>query len=134
MIDEALRSLLIADGTVNGLVGSRIYPLIAPRTATLPLVIFQRISAVRDASHTSTSGAGLVEATYQFAGLAPTYSAAKTLTEAVRDALDQYRGTSEGVSIDAIHAESDFDGYNEPPDVAERSFARYQQMTVWYLE
>ncbi len=46
-LETDLRAALIADGDFSTLVGSRVYPDIAPQEASRPYVVYQRVSARR---------------------------------------------------------------------------------------
>lgn len=47
---KALRARLIADATMTGLVGNRIYPGRAPQKTAMPYIVYHRISTVRAAT------------------------------------------------------------------------------------
>lgn len=81
MISGAFRSLLVADPNVYGQVSTRIYPMQAPESAGLPLIIYQRVSETTDADL-------LIHSTrMQVDCYATTYDAALQLAEDVRRAL-----------------------------------------------
>ena len=103
MIEESTRAVLIADGTVSGLIGTRVYPLKMPQPATMPSVVYMRISGPRDVSLDGASGSGRARLRYNC--WAETYSGAKTLLEAVRAALDGISG--------AVAATSETDFYDD---------------------
>ena len=132
VIEEALVAILQADATVSGLVNDRIYPLVAPVGAELPAITYQRISGVR--METLQGPTGLAAPRFQFSCLANTYSQAKSLANAVRQALDGYSGTVNGVVIDSILCKNEQDGFNAADDENEESYLVYVDMTVWHHE
>jgi hypothetical protein len=48
VIEEAIRTLLLADATVAGLVATRVYSGVMPQRATFPLVTLQKIDKLSD--------------------------------------------------------------------------------------
>jgi len=132
VIEEALVSILAADGTVSGLVGTRIYPLVVPQNPTLPAVVYQRISGVRE--HTHDEVGDLARPRFQFTSIATTYSAAKALANAVREALDNYSATKLSVVIDAIFVENEIDVFNLSEDQGDNTYGVLVDATVWHHE
>lgn len=96
-LEEALYARLSGFAGLSALVGSRIYPLRAPQTAALPLVVFQRISTIRWSAFGSDTG--LARPRIQVTAWATTAMAAKSVKEQVRAALQRWRGTVAGVEI-----------------------------------
>lgn len=89
-IEEDARAVLIADGTVAALIAARVYPMRLPQPATLPAVVYMRISGPRDISLSGASGSGRARIRYNC--WAETYDGAKELLVAVRDAIDGISG------------------------------------------
>lgn len=80
--------------------GCDAYPLVAPESAPLPFVTYARSSTAREGS----LAAPLPEpvppvATFTVEIYATTYMAAKQLADSVREALHNFNGTAEGVTI-----------------------------------
>ena len=48
-LETGIYSVLTSDGTVSGLVGTRVYPDIMPQGVTYPAITYQRVSTVRTA-------------------------------------------------------------------------------------
>lgn len=132
VIEELLRARLIADATVGGLVGQRVYPVVAPAKATLPAITYQRISGMRVQSHDGPTG--LARPRFQFACMAKTYSGAKTLANAVRRCLDGYGGTTDGVRAFVILLQMEMDVYSYEDDEAASSFTVLVDFVVWHSE
>jgi len=108
VIEEALYSHLAADGGVSALVGNRIYPIEAPQQAALPYLVYQRVSGPRVRSHSGPSG--LASPRFQITGAAETYPSLRALMNAVRVALDGFRGTmGGGVEVGAAFVENELD-------------------------
>jgi hypothetical protein len=92
-----LRAYLMADATISGLVGPRIYPIKPPQAATFPLVTMQQI-AEESFPHKRGGGIGGIEKPhYQIdawvreAGV-PAFEKARELARAVRARLDGFSG------------------------------------------
>lgn len=99
-IEQALVSILRANGTVSGLVGTRIYPLTIPQDADRPAVTYQQISGPR--LHTCAGPVGIVPSRFQFNCWDDSYGGADALAVAVRKALDGFSGIAATVTIPII--------------------------------
>lgn len=88
---NALVAELEGDAGVSALVGTRIYPVVAARLATLPYIIFQEITP--ETWHHMTAAAGLKPSRWEMTFVASSASGAAALGEAVREALDGFQGT-----------------------------------------
>ena len=132
VIEEALRTALLADGTVAGLVGQRVYPLVLPTRAALPAVVYQRISGVRVASHDGPSE--LARPRFQFACIGSTYAGAKTVANAVRTALDGYSGTVSEVQVFVALLENEVDFYTFESDEAAGTCTVLVDFLIWHRE
>ena len=133
VIEQALYTLMAADNTIAATVGARIYPVVVPQDADLPALVYQRISSVRDHTHDATTG--LAHPRIQVTAIATTYNAAKTLANAVRTLLDNYKGpTSDGVVIDAILFQNEMDVFNLAGDQRLNTFGVMVDFVVWHHE
>jgi hypothetical protein len=96
-IEEAVFDLLRLDDTVYGLVSSRIYPQIIPQNTSLPALEYEIISAPR--GHHFTDMTDLVPARFQITAWSETYSNLRTISDAVRNAIDSLQETVGSVEI-----------------------------------
>ena len=113
-LEKAVRSILIADATVTGLVASRVYPQRRPQGTAVPAIVYQNVfQATNEAL--ATQG-GIKRTRLSVEVFDKTYGATKTLRNAVESALINYTGTTEGETIDSLRLESavDLDETNEP--------------------
>jgi hypothetical protein len=86
-----LRALLLADPTVNGLVGgTRIFPVQAQQGVLEPHIVYFRVSEGEDYHLQGPSG--LNQTRFQFDSWAQTPDQADNLSRAAHDVLDNYRG------------------------------------------
>lgn len=119
---------MVADATILGLVSTRIYPAKLPQNPTFPAVTYQRVS--RQGVGTFATAAKLPAILLQVDSWALNYEDSKTLAAAVQTALDNYRGTVDGHTIQAVILESDSDIFEDavqPP--VYRVEAEYR---VWF--
>lgn len=90
--ENVIRSVLVNDATVSGLVSTRIRPGIAKAKETLPYIVFEMIAANRWQGHDGYTGVG--QFTYTFRCYAATKAGATALADAVRIALDHLPETT----------------------------------------
>ena len=96
-IEEAVYTILSGNGTVAGLVSTRIYPLAAPQDVALPAIAYQRIS---DRAWNAHDGSvELARCRVQITCMDDDYAGAKALAAAVKAALNGYNGTASTVRI-----------------------------------
>jgi hypothetical protein len=97
-LEEAIYAHLSTFAGLTALTGARIYPMRAPENVPMPLVVYQRISTVRWPvfGYVDT---GLARPRIQLTAWAATATAAKTVKEQVRAALQGWHGTVAGVEI-----------------------------------
>lgn len=101
LIDEAVRAVLLANPTVYGLVGTRIYPLQLPLDCTFPALTY---SFPSDNYKRVARPARL-----QIDCWAEDFTECKNLKNAVETALDGYSGTVSGINIEGIFPISHYD-------------------------
>ena len=128
-LNEAIFARLQAVTGVTDLVGTRVFPLLLPQDPTYPAVIYQQITGSRESA--MGSDVGLVEATVQIDSYATTYAGARVLAEAVRVALQRFRGTVASVVIsDVFVLEGPLDLYED----AVKKYRVQQDFLVWHRE
>lgn len=108
--EKAIYARLAAVAGVTALVGTRIYPVLAPQNPTFPHLVYQRISAERIGNLGADTD--MVESRVQVSCFADSYSGTKELADAVRLALQRADGTFGGVTVDDMWIESDQDIYD----------------------
>jgi hypothetical protein len=84
-LESKLYTLLSGDAGVHSQAADRIYPLVAPQDAPLPLVVYTRISSGREYSLAGYSN--LENPRMQIDCYGTTYTETKALAEAVTTAL-----------------------------------------------
>jgi len=109
-IEKAIRSILIADTAVKAIT-TRCYPGKIPQNPEYPLIVYYKVTGNRD--HHLQGPSGLAHPRFQVEAWATTYDAAKALANAIRVALDGYKGTVGAVAIGSILMEAERDTYED---------------------
>ena len=115
MAEVAVVAILKADAAVNALIDERVYPLELRQGTQFPAISYQRISTQRDSNMGVDTG--VVIARVQVNSYAERYGEAKELNDAVRAALQRYRGTIAGVEILDSFIDNEFDYRSEAADM-----------------
>lgn len=127
-IAEALRTYILADATVAGLVGTRMDPVILQQNSPMPALTYQYISG---ASVISNDGpTGLENPTFQIDCWGSTYSQMDALFEAVRKRINGASGTFSGVDVQGIFLVRKRDLYDNEAKLHRRT-ADYE---IWNQE
>jgi hypothetical protein len=87
VVEADLYDYLTDVAAIAALVSTRVYPLRLPQDASLPAVVYQRISGERVRSHDGPSGLG--RGRFQISSWDDDYAGAKSLAEQIRYALDR---------------------------------------------
>lgn len=105
----AFRDYLVGDATIQSYVGAdpgaRVYPFVAPPEATLPYIIYQRISAER--GHNYSSANGMTTQRYQVDSYATEALTVESMADAVRERCDGFRGLMGTDNLDVRHMRLD---------------------------
>lgn len=116
--EQAVYALMVANVGVSAAVGTKIYPNIAPESATRPYCVLTRIDGVQE--HHARAASGCSRVRVQVDSYADTYAAAKALARLARMALDGYQSASvsdtDGGTLTNVRIRllSDQDGFDEP--------------------
>lgn len=112
-IESAIYSRLSGFAGLSALVSTRIYPNVLAQNATLPAVVYQRISAGR----ISLMGvdAAVLPARFQFTAWATGHTAAAAVRDQVRQALQRWSQTGPPVVQDT-YIENEIDLFDEGDD------------------
>jgi hypothetical protein len=127
MIESGLRTILINDSTISAIT-TRCYPVMIPQSPVYPLILYTKISGMRD--HALEGPSGMAHPRFQIEAWAETYDEAKGLSEAIRSALDGYTGTSDSTYIGSCLLDSERDIYESEIDV----FRILQDYIIWHNE
>lgn len=94
--------------------GCRVFPVMAPENSLPPFVIYQRNSTVRE--RILLRNACVPVATFAVSVYADTYLEGKAIADRLRLAVDNFKGTAEGITIERAFLTDESDG--EPVDFA----------------
>jgi len=135
VIDSAIRTILLADATISGLVGTKIRARVAHDADALPYLVYIRGRLLPLLNYQGQSGT--CSARFEIQSWSDEYSTVLTLGKAVRDALDAYSagGTVGADTILGVVIE-DEDGAYEPPvkQNDQGVFGSVVSIKAWFLE
>ena len=107
--EQVLRTALVGNGAVSALVGTRVYPVLAPASASLPFIVWRRSGVRRSQTlggPTGTPTVGLELELY-----AATYEGVRDLADKCRLVLDGYGGTLNNVEVSNTSLDNEYDGF-----------------------
>jgi hypothetical protein len=107
--EQVVRNALVADAAVSAVVGSRIYPVLAPSSAALPLITWRRSSVLRTMGLGGPTGVTTVTLSLEI--YAETYQAVRELADLCRVALDGYGATVDNVTVSNVSLDNESDGF-----------------------
>jgi hypothetical protein len=133
-IEAGLVYKLTTTAGITTLISTRVYLERIPQGATLPCLTYQRISTPRILTHDTSGSAGTAHPRFQFDAWAATYSSAKAIADALRAALNGFKGTiTSGVDSVVVQAAL-IDGESSEPD-PEAGLARIRSdYIIYHLE
>jgi hypothetical protein len=107
--EAVLRSVLVTDTVTSSVVGSRVYPLLAPKSAPLPFIIWRRSGVTRE--HTLSGPMGVPNVSVEMQSYAATYEDVRDLADRVRLVLDGYGGTVNNTQVKHVSLEQESDDF-----------------------
>lgn len=130
MMQEDLRSMILASVSVASVVQERVYWGERPQGSRVPAVVLTRISEVP--TYHMEGVVGLTETRVQIDGYAATYAASEALRSALDGLLSGYRGTFGGTRFAGIFSEGARD-FREIAD-ADRYFRVSTDFIIHHVE
>lgn len=127
-IEDLLYSRLQATSGVTDLVSTRVYPIRRPADASLPLVVFQRMSEFCPPA--MVSDPGNVISRFRFSCQADTPENARTLAAAVKASIAYYSDSTTTPAVDGCWPENSMEEF----DLAADLFACEKDFSVAYRE
>lgn len=108
--EQGLATVLVSDPAVAAVVGTRVYPVIAPAAADLPFITWRRSGVQR--SHTLSGPMGMPTVVLSLDLYAVTYEAVRELADRVRLALDGYGGSpADSLVVSNVSLDNESDGF-----------------------
>ncbi len=132
-IRSDVRTYLQTLSSVTDLTGARVYPMGAPNSATFPFVTVTRVSS--NHYHHTTDATGLVRDRIQLNAFASTAISLNNVCEALRNAMDTYRGTMGTSTVRNCTLEDESDDSTPPTDGSdELVYSTRQDYFLWRTE
>lgn len=134
LVQEALRTKLLATATITTYVNDRVYPKWKPQDATLPAISYRLITGISEHSHDGISG--LAHDRFQIDCWARTYKEAVEMADAVRLAIDCKKETWGTLEIQACLLDTRNDtseGEGATESVLEQGRVSMDYI-IWYKE
>lgn len=131
--EAVLRTALVGQTAVTTIVGTRIFPVLAPASAALPFVTWRRTGINREQTLGAPMGVPRVSVDYSI--YATTYEQARDVADAMRVVLDGYGGTADNTEVKQTSLENESDdfvtlaGADMPP-----VYQITQTYDVWWQE
>ena len=117
-IEEALRSLIIGNSTINAILSNRVYPLRSPENPTFPFVLYVRTDTEHDTTFTTVKGLTYIYFELSIltkkltASNTGGYTQGKDLAKLISGLLNGYSGTVLGIDIQAILLKNESQTYD----------------------
>lgn len=110
-LETAIRTRLLADGTVSGLISTRLYPLVLPPKPTYPAATFQRITARRLRNLGGAAGRAIPR--LQIDSWDEDYDQAWALANAIAASLDGFQAALGGLGTVVIGLENEREDFED---------------------
>ena len=111
MIGKLIYSRLSTDGSITAYVGTKIYPDITPQNVQYPFVVYTIVNSLPVDFKDGQSN--LEEITLQIDVYTQSYDDTQDLANLIRNRLDRFTGTVEGVEVQTIkYVSSDSQVFN----------------------
>lgn len=107
--EQVARNALVTHTAVSALVGTRVYPVLAPATASLPFAVYRRSSIQRQQTLAGPLGLPSVNMEMQIYGT--TYETARQVADVFRSVLDGFSGTLDNVVVQNSSLEQESDDF-----------------------
>ena len=100
MIGKLIYSRLSTDGSITAYVGTKIYPDITPQNVQYPFVVYTIVNSLPVDFKDGQSN--LEEITLQIDVYTQSYDDTQDLANLIRNRLDRFTGTTEGIDVQTI--------------------------------
>ena len=127
-IEDVIYSRLQATSAVTDLVSTRVYPIRRPADASLPLIVFDRVSEFCPPA--MVSDPGNVISRFRFSCQADTPENARTLAAKVKSSIGYYADSTTTPVVDGCWPESTFEEFDLGADL----FAVEKDFSIAYKE
>ena len=100
MIGKLIYNRLSTDGSITAYVGTKIYPDITPQNVQYPFVVYTIVNSLPVDFKDGQSN--LEEITLQIDVYTQSYDDTQDLVNLIRNRLDRFTGTAEGIDVQTI--------------------------------
>ena len=100
MIGKLIYNRLSTDGSITAYVGTKIYPDITPQNVQYPFVVYTIVNSLPVDFKDGQSN--LEEITLQIDVYTQSYDDTQDLANLIRNRLDRFTGTTEGIDVQTI--------------------------------
>jgi len=100
MLGKLIRNILVNDTDVNAIVGSKVFPMMASDDISYPYIVIEKEGHETSDTKDGKSCLDIIE--YQIYMFSETNAEISDLGIKVRNALDRYSGTLEGLEIQSV--------------------------------
>ena len=107
--EQTVKHRIESSPVLARLVGFRVFPIIAPVSAQLPFILYQRSTIERN--QTLSVPVGVPRVAMQIDTYAATYEEAREIADAIRANLDGWTGSAYGVDVKHIALDTERDGF-----------------------
>ena len=107
--EAVLRNALLTTTAVSSVVSSRVFPVLAPATASLPFITYRRTGIRR--AQTLSGPMGVPQVSVDFDVYAATYEGARDLADKCRLVLDGYGGSFDNTEVKQTSLENEQDDF-----------------------
>ena len=127
-LEEAMFQFLRDHPDLEGIIGTRVFPLRMPHDTKLPAITFSRISAVREMTHNGNSH--LARPRLQFNCWSEDYLEAKELAHKLMNILHGFSGEVDGITIRSVTVDLEFDIFDDATNL----YQTLLDATFWHKE
>lgn len=134
-IETALFSYLTGKSEITSIVSTRVYATVAPSSPTYPYITFQMVS--NNPEHHMSGNSPITIVRIQLDAWARTVATQQAISEAVRNALDGYRGQMGAEALDVRRAFLDNRNTFEEPDKHGKNLPVHRaslDFSIWHVE
>lgn len=107
--EAVLRNALVANAQVATVMGTRVFPVLAPSTAALPFATYRRAGVLRQ--HSLSGPIGVPQVSMALDIYAETYEAVRDLADKCRAVLDGYGATLNNTEVKHVSLDNEVDGF-----------------------
>jgi hypothetical protein len=130
--EKVLLDVLVTATAVTSVVGTRIYPLLAPASSALPFVTWRRTGIER--TQTLGSPHGVPRVSVDYTVVAATYNQAREAADAMRRTLDGYGGTVDNTEVKQTALIDEADDLVEVEGAESPLYVVKQTYDIWWQE